>query len=386
MRNNLGKIMKIFIVFSFVLLFAEDFAYEFKVSEQNPYVKEPITLTLDLNQTNHNIVLLFNFNLKRSDDYFFQRLDTKESDTHHNTQIHYVYLIYPLKSGDVKIGFDLVKKITTDDSVAYSFSGDRDNVKGLVTTDTEVIMPPFTLKVKELPKNVDLVGDFKLRYKFKTKEANAYEPIPFEVKIEGSGYPPLLDKLVKEDENFTLFSEKPIVKSLHSKSGTESSVSYFMALSANSSFELSPINIKVFDPKKEKSYVLSVPKQHFKISKVDVNTLVDKIDRPKPFVNDWSWLSDLLSYTLVFVAGYLAAISLKWKKRVLKHKFLEEDEVLTMMREKIKRCKDEKSLLQLLMASDSKKFTKSIEKLESSLYGKSKTDLEKIKKSLLESL
>jgi hypothetical protein len=206
------------------------------------------------------------------------------------------------------------------------------------------------------------------------------------VKIEGSGYTPLLDKLVKEDENFTLFSEKPIVKSLHSKNGTESSVSYFMALSANSSFELSPINIKVFDPKKEKSYVLSVPKQHFKISKVDVNTLVDKIDRPKPFVNDWSWLSDLLSYTLVFVAGYLTAISLKWKKRVLKHKFLKEDEVITLMREKIKRCKDEKSLLQLLMASDSKKFTKSIEKLESSLYGKSKTDLEKIKKSLLESL
>ena len=151
-------------------------------------------------------------------------------------------------------------------------------------------MPPFTLKIKELPKNVDLVGDFKLTYKFKTKEANAYEPIPFEVRIEGSGYPPLLDKLVKEDENFSLFSEKPIVKSLHSKNGTESSVSYFMALSANSSFELSPINIKAFDPKKEKSYVLSVPKQHFKISKVDVNTLVDKIDRPKPLVNDWSWL------------------------------------------------------------------------------------------------
>jgi hypothetical protein len=386
MKKNLGNMLKIFIIFSFVFLFAEDFTYEFRLSKEKPYVKEPITLTLDLNQTNHDVVLLFNFDLKKSNDYFFQRLDTKESDTHHNTQIHYVYLIYPLKAGDINIDFELVKKVTTDDSVAYSFSGDRDNVKGLVTTDTEVSLPTLTLKTKELPQKIDLVGDFKLTYKFKTKETKAYEPIPFEVKIEGYGYPPLLDNLVKKDKSFTLFKEKPIVKSLHSKDGTESSVTYSMALSASKSFDLNSIEIKAFDPKKEKSYILSVPKQHFNVSKVDVNTLVDKVDTPKALVANWSWLSNLLSYALVFVAGYLTAISLKWKKIVLKSHLVKEDEELMLMREKIKKCKDKKSLLQLLMASKSKKFAKSIEKLESSLYGKDKTNLEKIKKSLLENL
>jgi hypothetical protein len=386
MKKNLGNMLKIFIIFSFVFLFAEDFTYEFRLSKEKPYAKEPITLTLDLNQTNHDVVLLFNFDLKKSNDYFFQRLDTKESDTHHNTQIHYVYLIYPLKAGDINIDFELIKKVTTDDSVAYSFSGDRDNVKGLVTTDTEVSLPTLTLKTKELPQKVDLVGDFKLTYKFKTKETKAYEPIPFEVKIEGYGYPPLLDNLVKEDKSFTLFKEKPIVKSLHSKDGTESSVTYSMALSASKSFDLNSIEIKAFDPKKEKSYILSVPKQHFNVSKVDVNTLVDKVDTPKALVANWSWLSNLLSYALVFVAGYLTAISLKWKKIVFKSHLLKEDEELMLMREKIKKCKDKKSLLQLLMASKSKKFAKCIEKLESSLYGKDKTNLEKIKKSLLENL
>jgi hypothetical protein len=145
--------IKLFIALGFALLTAEDFTYEFHLDKQDPYLKEPVILTLDLKQTNHDIVLLFNFDLRKSDDYFFQRLDTKETDTHHNIQIHYVYLLYPLKAGEINISFDLMKKVTTDDSVAYSFSGDRDNIKGLVTTDTKITLPPLPLSVKKLPQD-----------------------------------------------------------------------------------------------------------------------------------------------------------------------------------------------------------------------------------------
>jgi len=378
-KHNLGKIIKLFIALSFALLTAEDFTYEFHLDKQDPYLKEPVILTLDLKQTNHNIVLLFNFDLRKSDDYFFQRLDTKETDTHHNTQIHYVYLLYPLKRGDINISFDLVKKVTTDDSVAYSFSGDRDNVKGLVTTDTEITLPPLPLTVKKLPENTALVGDFKLIHKFKTDQAEAYEPIPFEIKIEGSGYPPLLDDLLPKDIKFTIFKEDPIVNTNHSKLGTKSSVIYPMALSNNKSFNLDQIDIKAFNPKTMKSYTLTVPKQHFTISKADVNTLVDKTNNPKPLENNWSWLSNLLSYLVIFSAGYLTAISVKWKKKILPQR----DDPL---RAKIASCKDERSLFQLLMAADNKRFAKSIEILENNLYGNGKINFKRVKQEILEKL
>ena len=382
-KHNLGKMIRLFIALSFMLLSAEDFTYDFHLDKRNPYLKEPVILTLDLKQSNHDVVLLFNFDLQKSKDYFFQRLDTKETDTHHNTQIHYVYLIYPLKSGDINITFDLIKKITTDESVAYSFSGDRDNVKGLVTTDTKITLPPLPLKVKKLPENTALVGDFRLIHKFKTEQAEAYEPIPFEVKIEGSGYPPLLDNILPKYVKFTVFKENPIVNSIHNIQGTKSSVLYPMALSNNRSFDLDQIDIKAFNPKTMKSYILTVPKQHFNISKADVNTLVDKIDNPKPLESDWSWqttiLTTLLSYLVVFAAGYLTAISVKWKKKTLAQK---DDP----FKKKIESCKDERSLLQVLMAADSKRFTKNIEILEDGLYGDGKINFNRVKQEILEKL
>ncbi|MBT8347918.1 MAG: hypothetical protein HKP62_00530, partial [Sulfurovum sp.] len=336
-------------------------------------------LTLDLNQTNHDVVLLFNFSIDKSEDYTFQRLDIKETDSYHNAKIHYVYLIYPLKSGDVNITFNLVKKVTTDDSVAYSFSGDRDNVKGLVTTDTLINLPPLQLKVKALPEGTALVGDFALTHDIKKHQAKAYEPLPFQVSIKGKGYPPLLDSLLPKEGNFTRFTEKPIVKSITTPNGTQSTVIYPMALSHSQSFTLSPIVIKAFDPQTEKIYTLEVPSQQFDIQEVAAHSLVDRVDSPDVLKEDWSWLSTLLGYIVVFSAGYLTALSWKWKKK-------QSQKASHPLIQKIQSCKDEKALLQVLIAADSTRFTSSIEKLESSLYGNGKINLNKVKQEAVEQI
>lgn len=381
MKNNLGRISLSLFIFllSFITLQAEDFTYRFNADHPTPYVKEPVILTLDLNQTNHDVVLLFNFSIDKSEDYTFQRLDIKETDSYHNAKIHYVYLIYPLKSGDINITFSLLQKVTTDDSVAYSFSGDRDNVKGLVTTDTQIKLPPLQLKVKALPDGAALVGNFTLTHDIKKHHAKAYEPLPFQVSIIGEGYPPLLDTLLPTEGNFTRFTEKPIVKSIATRKGTQSTVTYPMALSHSQSFTLSPIVIKAFDPKTEKSYTLEIPEQDFEIEKVAAQSLVDKVDSPDVLKEDWSWLSTLLGYIVVFTAGYLTALSWKWKKK-------QSQKTSHPLVQKIQSCKDEKALLQVLIAADSKRFTSGIEKLESSLYGNGKINLNKVKQEAEEQI
>ena len=375
MKHNLGKplgrLFGVYLFLALTLLFAKDFSHTFKLSNPNPYVKQAVILTLDLNQTNHDIVLLFNFDLKKSDAYFFQRLDVKESDAHHNTKVHYTYLIYPLRSGEIEIDFALTQKVTNDESVAYSFSGDRDNVKTLVTDDTEVTLAPLKVNVQALPKGTSLVGDFTLDTRFKTNHALAYEPLPFELSIQGEGYPPLLEHLVPKNSAYTLFEEKPIVHTVHSKKNTQSTVRYPMALSAVESFSFAPIVIKAFNPQSKKSYTLTIPGQDFVIKKEETSTLLDSIDSPKPFSTDWSWVSTLFSYLIVFGAGFLTAMVYKEHKISLKHN---EDPLI----QKIDACQNEKALLQLLMASDSQKFVNIIETVENSLYKNSKIGKEKM--------
>ena len=381
MKHNLGKrsLHLFFLLLSLLTLQAEDFTYTFKVDQPTPYVKEPVILTLDLNQTNHDVVMLFSFDIKPSEAYTFQRLDIRKTENYHDAKLHYVYLIYPLQSGDLNITFDLVKKITTDESLAYSFSGDRDNVKKLVTKDTQIDLPPLQLRVKPLPEGTVLVGDFALTYEIKKHQAKAYEPLPFQVSIKGKGYPPLVETLLPKEGNFTRFTEKPIVKSVATKEGTHSTVTYPMALSHSQSFTLSPIPLHAFDPKSEKKYTLDIPSQHFDIEQVESRHLVDTVDAPEIAKEDWSWLSTLLGYTVTFFAGYITSFSWRWSKK----KREKESHPLV---EKIRNCKDEKALLQVLIAADHSDFSSSIEKLEDSLYGNGKINLNKVKQDALETL
>ncbi|RRS32333.1 MAG: hypothetical protein P794_01660 [Epsilonproteobacteria bacterium (ex Lamellibrachia satsuma)] len=377
MKHNLGKRIALFIFFlSAVILHAEDFIYDFHVDTQNPYEKEAVLLSVDLNQSNPDIVLFFHFRIRPSSAYTIEQIGSSQDNTLHHTKIHYLYLLHPLKSGDINISFDLVKRITNDEKVAYSFSGDRDDFKKLETEDTEITLSPLKLHVKPLPKDTQLMGDFKLSYKFKTHQAEAFEPIPVQITLEGQGYPPVLKHIIPEDNNITVFSQKPLIRKLPTQQGIKYKVSYIMALSSSQSFDLKSIILKAFDPKTKNRYELTIPKQHFDIKPVNISNLVDKTNTPKPLQDNWSWLSTLLGYLIAFGAGYLTALSLKWKKRTVTKPH--------PLKEKIKACKDEKALLQLLMATDNKKFASSIEKLEKYLYENGKINLNKVKQEAKE--
>jgi hypothetical protein len=152
-----------------------------------------------------------------------------------------------------------------------------------------------------------------------------------------------------------------------------------MALSHFKSFTLNNLNIKAFNPKTQKAYTLTVPEQTFDITEVTKASLIDKVDNPTMLKTDWSWLKDLLLYLLIFVAGYFTAWSWKWTKKTK----TKEDNPL---KEKIQNCKDEKALLQILLAHDSHRFSSVIAVLESSLYGDGKINLNKMKKEAMDTL
>ena len=379
MKNSLGKIV-IFLL-SLSVLYGEDFSHKMQVGNQTPYVKEATVLTLELNQTNADMVLLFNFDLKKSDDYEFIRLDSVEEDAYHNAYFKYIYLLYPLKSGEIEVEFNLIKKVTTDESIAYSYSGDRDNVKTLVTKDTPIILPSLFLNVKAIPKDTLLVGDFKLTHTLKNYNAKAYEPIPFNITLKGRGYPPLMQTILTQKGEFTRFTEKPIVVSKATLNGTKNKIIYPIALSHKESFSLSPLVLKAFNPKTEKSYELTMPKQQFEIEKVAIEELIDSQNSPDKVEQDlswsWSWIGEILSYILTFVAGYIVAIALKWQRKKSK----KESSSLEL---KIKKSKDAKELFQLLMATNNRKFDLTIKLLEGALYRGEKIDFKEIKHKLIE--
>lgn len=382
MKHALGKtsfIWGILLLFIISDLDARDFAYTLKVDNPHPYVKEAVILSLEINQSNPDVVLLIDFDLLKSDDYTFAQVKIKETDDYHAKKITYSYLVYPLREGDVALNFKLTQKVTTDDSVAYSFSGDRDNVKGLVTQDSIIALNPVNLSVKSLEKDTVLVGDFHLNYRFDKHQAKAHEPLPFHFTIKGEGYPPLLKNILPKDINFTHFKEKPRVHSNVDLEGTHNTITYAMALAHHQNFHLPPLSFKAFNPKTQKYYTLRIPLQKFEIEAMDKDSLSHQKNNPPLLQKDWSWVEHFLKYLLVFVAGFFSALLLKYTKRTKQKK-------PHGLKTKIENCLDNKALLQLLLAHPDDEFVATIEKLEKVLYGNAKIPLHRLKKEALETI
>jgi len=379
MKKSLGRVGVLWVLMTAIMaLYADGFDYKFTTNKNHPYVKEPIIMKLNIEQTDHSKVMLFKFDIKPSKKYEAYRLDTKDEDTHHSAKVEYTYLIYPLVAGTIEINFDLLQMVTTDEKVAYSFSGDRDNTRGLTKTDIPISLPPLKISAKPLPKDTTLVGDFKLTYSIKTKKVKAYEPIPITISIKGHGYPPLLKEILPKSESYRVFTGENQIKTIRSKSGTYSTITYPLALSAKESFELKPIKIKAFDPKSEKSYYLTTRKESFDIEKVAQDKLIDKIDSPKSMHYDWSWVTTLVSYIVVFVAGFLSAKSIKWTPKG------RETAKIDSFREEIESTESPKELLALLISTDAAKYRDSIEKLENSIYRKKRISLRDIKREVID--
>jgi hypothetical protein len=151
-KQNRGSVMLLLLILLWIPLFAEDFSYTITPSKSDPYLKEPVLLHVDLNQTNPQRVLLFQFNVNPSDAYTVRMLSAHHDDTLHHASIQNTYELYPLRTGDINITFSLIKRVTNEEKVRYFSSGDRDDFKKLETEDFPIVIPPLQLHVKPLPK------------------------------------------------------------------------------------------------------------------------------------------------------------------------------------------------------------------------------------------
>ncbi|HIP51996.1 MAG TPA: hypothetical protein EYG94_07920 [Campylobacterales bacterium] len=368
----------IFFSFFFItnFLWANNVAYSFAVSNNNPYEKEAIFLEVNLTQVNHEKVMLFKFSLEESADYDFHQVGFKEHEKYHDLRQEYVYLIYPKKSGEAFLKFKMIKSLTDDDKVAYSISGDRDNVKGLQKEDVVVELKPLLLEVKSIPSGVDLVGDFSLTHTLDKKETDAYDPINLSVELKGRGFLSSFE-LLKENEAYRLFTQSPKVKTFHTQGGTSSSLKWDYAISAKESFSLPTVSLKAFNPDTEEVYDLGFSSYNVKVNKVDEVSLLDEVDYPARAKGiDWDFWTWFFSYVVVFVAGVLIP------RDLFKRKKMSEKNAEDILNEKIKLAKTHKGLLQILVVENNVKFTKAIEALEGVVYNAQKVSLSKIKEMI----
>ncbi len=365
-------------MFAVSLSAADDYTWQMKVSKTEAYVKEPIVLTFSVEQTDRSKVMFFDFNPLEEGKWKAIRLDKKIDDAYHHRKAVFTYLLFPLKSGALTLRFDLLVKRTNDEAIAQSTTGGRYNVRDVKTWDRHDVIPSRTFHIDPLPGRVDLVGDFTMQERLDRHETEAFHPVYLTIKLQGVGSPPPKDPLPIHIDGVEIFADKPQVSLRYDKEGAHYRGVWTYALVADHDFVIPPLTLKAFSPKSRKSYTLHSDARKIHVIHPARKELVDTETKPE---SAWESIEALKRWgidLLIFLSGYLTAwlggrIRRLWRGRKAESAFVKA----------VKEAKDTKTLLNLLVRTDPKRYGPWIEELEAGIYHGKRIDLKRIKKEVI---
>ncbi|MCJ7766003.1 MAG: BatD family protein, partial [Thiovulaceae bacterium] len=317
MKNTLGKIL-LFILLE--LSASADMAlatYSLKADKRDVHIKEAVEITFQAQQKNHSDVMFFFLETRSSDDYKIELLQKKEEElSYHDKKTTYTYLLFPLKSGEIKVAFDFTIKRASDEAVAQVFRGGRNNVKWIETTNTKVPLNPIVLDVQNLKKGTKLVGDFKLISKIDSTHINSYESANITYTLEGTGYDEVdIDPIGKID-GVTVFADVTQDINKATKEGYQIRRELSYALVADKDFTIKAKEIKCYSTKRKSYYTIKTDPYEIEVAKLESSNLVDSENYPDE-AYDFENIRRFFIYLAIFAIGFASAKLLPSRFRII---------------------------------------------------------------------
>jgi hypothetical protein len=370
MKNNLGKILLILLL-QLTINASTLCDYNFKVSNYKPFVKEAVEITFYVAQKDKSGVMFYDLlPIKNKDFELYLLGNSEDKRSYHDTRATYKYLLFPLKSGKLKLEFKLKVALASDEGVEKFYTGNRDVINPMAAKRVTINIKPLIFDVLPI-KEVDLVGDFKLKRSIDKLKLDPYEQLNLSFTLLGHGYEPKLDDILPKIDGVEIFLEKNAENSSFLKNGK---IKYNYALLGDQDFKIPKVELKCFSPTKKSYYTLKTKSQIIKVIPAQTKELVDKKDSYPTSAFNWSSLLPFINGLLLFISGFVVA-----KLDLLR--FLKRDKELPKD-QKFHNAKNKKSLLKILISSNNIKYKSIIQELESCIYENKKCNLKEIKEKL----
>jgi len=227
----------------------------------------------------------------------------------------------------------------------------------------------LSLKVKDLPNNAKLVGNFKIDASVDKKNVKANEAVNVTIRVEGEGNLEDIESFKPYINGVSVFDEKAIIKG--------DTLTQKIALVGDHDFTIPSFSVAFYNLQTKRVEKISTQEIDIKVENINPQQLL-KIQRETPSQkkvaeehskNPEDVFLSLQSSVFIFVAGIFVGVLLMLvKPRIAKAKEKKFD------------YKDEKQLLvHLLPYKDDPEVQKIIDMIESNLYSQTKKTLEKKK-------
>jgi hypothetical protein len=381
MKKIHGKILIIILILT-TNIFANNIYCDYSIKSSKTAVKvnEAFYITFQTRQKLHNEVIFFDLVPHKDKDIEITLLNSKRYEyNYHDAEKTFTYLVFIKKAKIHNISFDFSIRRASDEAVAQAYVGSRDNVKSIPTIKVDIAKITQKIEVLPLKKSTDAVGEFKLSMIIDKTKSNSYDAINLKYKLTGKGY---LDKNfspLQEIKNSSTFSGIDEIKPIATKEGYIYSKEWSYAIISKESFIIKSNKLNIYNPILKKYEQIKHKDQHIKINPLNVTNLIDDKESPSSSYDYEKYIKYLYNI-LIFIAGFLTALSLKYipKKESVKKECCE-------LLKKSKTPQD--ALKALLPVINKKKLKEDIDKLEMIIYSKdSGYDFKSIKDSIIKKL
>jgi len=368
MKNILGSLL----LLTLSLFAKSEYEWTINLKERNLYLHQSSVLTMQCSFSKEGKNDDVEFSAPTDIPFSFELLSEKRHFDGELQTLTYKYLVFAKQEGRYEIHLKPVMLFTSQSAIDNVIVG-RDNVNDLEVEREEVSIKPIMVTVEKTDSK--LTGILDLKTQLDAKEVSAYEPVHLEILINGKGNLQELSALSFEIDGVQVFADKVEKNFELGESGYKGQWLQRFAFVGTKDFEIPSISFNYFDLKDKKQKVLETQAFAIKIKTEGIKReeLVDSVNFPSSKI-DFSLYLEYFYYVLAFLAGFIVAKLVKIpNKQALRFTKVE----------KIKKAKDAKALLTLLISFDRELFTQEIDALERAVYKKQDLNLSTIKTDAL---
>lgn len=351
MRNNLGRVFLIILIFLNLNLVASTYNWSVESDKNEAMVNEAIYLKYVCQYSDEAGLYVIEFNpVVDNERYSIELLSEKEKILDGKKINSFEFVAFAKEAGEITFELDTTMKKTNKDSIENTVLG-RDNSDYEEFSQRFIRQDAVLVNVKK--SNTDLVGEFVLNVKKDRNKLKAYEPYHLEINIEGNGNFKALKPVEFKIDGVKIFSQKVIENITLTKYGYKGSWSQKFAFVGEKNFKIPEVKIEYFDIKEQRVKEMLVDASSVEVTKAyKKEELLD--NEEKGFELSY----DFIYYILTFIAGFLfSKIEFKGVRK--------SNPVDATFEARVKEVKSLKELMVILALEDSKKYERIILDIES---------------------
>jgi hypothetical protein len=240
------------------------FIFKMKSNKKEVFVGEPFVLTITLIEPIDIEIANIEYNPPISKNFKFINLGGGKTYEKEDKLVRVInYAVVAKKSGNLKIepatariGVQLAPQ-----AVAFGMFGPEIHWKNLKTNS-------LVIDVKDIPQNIELIGDYKISAKVNTNKVKENKPIKYKLIIEGAGLLENIKDYKFHIKNVTVYDDKaPTIKHEFKNGEIFSRYEKEYTFVARKDFDIPKVIFKAFNPKNKKIYNLAMDSLHIKVKK-----------------------------------------------------------------------------------------------------------------------